>query len=180
MHEHRRLVRHVLAIAILAAPGAAQTEPYYAGIALGVGGADVPIGSYASGYRTAFRLHGGYELSPYLAVEGMALDLSEADDKPAGSLKSTIKGVGVAAVGTLRVDRWRYSGRLGLMSMEGKADTTSTERSVQPVYGLAVGFDLQPNLTLGLERNVSKVKFGAPANDTVSVDWTALSAVFRF
>lgn len=179
MSWHRKLVWRVLGIILYATPAVAQAQAYV-GVALGVGGADVPIGSYASGYRTAFRLHGGYELSPYLAVEAMALDLSEANDKPAGSPASTIKGVGLAVVGTLHADRWRCSGRLGVMSLEGKADATSTVRSTQPMLGLAVGFDLHAKLTLGFETSVSTVKFGAPVNDAVSINWTALSVIFRF
>ena len=179
MSRHWRFVRRFLGIALLATPAVAQAQAYV-GVALGVGGADVPIGSYASGFRGAFQLRGGYEVNQYFAIEATTLNLGTPDDKPAGSLKTTVFGVGAVAVGTLRAESWRFNGRLGLISMEGKAEAASTERSAQPTVGLAVGFDLQPNLTLGLEKNVSKVKFGTPISDTMSVNWTTLSAAYRF
>jgi Outer membrane protein beta-barrel domain len=179
MFRHRSLVQRLLGITLLATPAVAHAQTYV-GVALGIGGADVPIGSYASGFRGAFQLRGGYEVNEYFAMEAMTINLGEPDDKPAGSLKSTINGVGAVAVGTLHAERWRFSGRLGLMSMEGKAIGASTERSAQPIVGLAVGYDLHPKITLGLEKNVSKVKFGTPISDTVSVNWTAVSVLYRF
>jgi hypothetical protein len=179
MFRHRSFVQRFLGIALLATPAAARAQAYI-GVALGIGGADVPIGSYASGFRGALQLRGGYEVNQYFAMEAMTINLGEPDDKPAGSPKTTINGIGAVAVGTLRAERWRFSGRLGVMSMEGKAEGASTERSAQPLIGLAVGFDLRPDITLGLEKNVSKVKFGAPISDTVSVNWTAVSVLYRF
>ena len=47
----------------------------YAGAAVGAGGASVPIGSYASGFRGIARLFGGYAFTPHVAAEAMTLDL---------------------------------------------------------------------------------------------------------
>src|SRR5215467_7150971 len=135
MSRHWRLVQRFLGIALLATPAVARAQAYYVGVALGVGGADVPINSGASGFRGAFQLRGGYEVNRYFAIEAMAVALGEPDDKPSGSPKTTINGIGAVAVGTLPAGSWRFSGRLGLMSMEGKAEGTSTEHSAQPIVG---------------------------------------------
>src|SRR5262245_17463340 len=170
MSRHWGFVQRFLGIALLAASAGAQAQAYV-GVAFGVGGVSGQTGSDLGGFRGAFQLRGGYEINQYFAIEALAVALGEPDDKPAGSLKTTFKGVGAIAVGTLRAERWSFSARLGLMSMEGKVEATSTEHSAQPIVGLAVGFDLLPNLTLGLEKNVSKVKFGTPFSETVSVNW---------
>ena len=152
----------------------------YAGVTIGAGGAQVPIGSYASGYRGALRLHGGYEFNRQIAAEVMTLDLGTPRKKLEASATSTIGAFGVAAVGTLPVQRWRLSGRLGVLSMDGRANGTATKRSAKGMLGLGVGFNVTRWLTIGLESAVSRVEFGAPINDTVRVNWTALAATYRF
>jgi outer membrane protein with beta-barrel domain len=174
----------VLALAAIAHGAFAQG---YIGGALGVGGADVEIGSFASGYRGGTRLFGGYAFDRHFAVEGLLLNLDEPDNKPANA-SSTVSGIGVAAVGTVQTGHWRFSGRLGLMSMEGKAHgsigggpvQSSSQESWQGLLGIAAGYDLTPNLTLGLETNATSVKFGAPVNDKVNVSFTGVVLEYRF
>jgi outer membrane protein with beta-barrel domain len=174
----------VLALAAMAHGAYGQG---YVGGAFGVGGAEVEIGSFASGYRGGTRLFGGYAFNRHFAVEGMFLNLDEPDEKPANA-SSTISGIGVAAVGTVQAGHWRFSGRLGLMSMEGKAHgsigsgpvQSSSQQSWQGLVGIAAGYDLMPNLTLGLEINATSVKFGAPVNDKANVSLTAVVLEYRF
>jgi hypothetical protein len=179
-------IRHAfLALALVTTPTAFAQS--YIGGAFGVGGADVDIGSFASGFRGGTRLFAGYAFDPHFALEGMLLSLGEPKDKPANS-SSTISGVGVAAVGTVQAGDWRFSGRLGLMSMQGKADgsigggpvQSSTKKSGQGLLGIAAGYDLTPNFTLGLEIDATRVEFGAPVNDKVGVSLTALTLTYRF
>ena len=180
-------IKHALLALVLAAITQTAFAQGYVGGAFGAGGADVAIGSFASGFRGATRLFGGYAFNPRLAVEGMVLNLGEPDDKPTNS-SSTISGVGVAAVGTAQTGDWRFNGRIGLMSMQGKASgsigagpvQSSSQKSGQLLLGLAAGYDLTPNLTLGLEIAATSVKFGGPVDDEVNVSLTCLALTYRF
>lgn len=151
---------------------------WYAGLAVGAGGAKVAPGSYAAGVRGMLRLYGGYELTPNAGVEAMTFDLG-SPDKPAGS-ESTIGAFGVAAVGTLPVQRWRFTGRVGVMWMDGRADIAETKHTTQPMLALGAGYDVIPKLTLGVEVGVSRVEFGSPLNEKANVNWTGVAATYRF
>jgi len=105
----------------------------------------------------------------------LTLDLGTPRNRP----ETTIGAFGVAAVGTLPVQRWRFSGRLGLLSMDGRAESRTT-RTAQGMLGLGVGFTMVRGLSIGLETAVSRVEFGAPIGDTTAVNWTALAATYRF
>jgi hypothetical protein len=167
----------ILAVS-LALPAVACAQ-VYAGLAVGAGGAKVPAGSYAAGIRGMLRLYAGYEFTPQVAVEAMTFDLGSPGDKPAGS-ESTIGAFGVAAVGTLPVERWRFTGRVGVMFMDGRADIAETRHTTQPMLALGAGYDVIPKLTIGLEAGVSRVEFGSPLNETASVSWVGLAATYRF
>lgn len=172
-----RLVSTAVLGAVLALPSAAFAQ-VYAGFAVGAGGAKVPAGSYAAGVRGMLRLYAGWEFTPRVAVEAMTFDLG-SPDKPAGS-KSTIGAFGVAAVGTWPVDRWRLTGRVGVMFMEGRADIAETRKTTQPMIALGAGYDVFPRLTLGLEIGASRVEFASPLNQTAGVSWVGLAATYRF
>ena len=158
------------------APGAAQV---YAGAAFGVGGADVPFASDIGGFRGTLRLYGGYEFNRFFAAEAMTLDLGTTRNQPR-AIASTIGAFGVAAVGTLPLQRWRFSGRVGVLSMDGRTSATSIKRSAEPMAGLAIGFRVVRRLAVGLETAASRVKFPSPAVDTARVSWTAAVASYRF
>jgi len=174
----RRLVSTSILAASLALPAAARAQ-VYAGAAVGAGGAKVPAGSFAAGVRGMLRLYAGYELTPQVAVEAMTFDLGSPGDKPSGS-KSTIGAFGVAAVGTLRAERWRFTGRAGVMFMDGRADIAETRHTTQPMLALGAGYDVIPKLTLGAELGVSRVEFGSPLNEKAGVSWIGLAATYRF
>jgi hypothetical protein len=105
----------------------------------------------------------------------MTLDLGTPRNRP----ETTIGAFGVAAVGMLPVHRWRFSGRLGVLSMDGRAEGATT-RTAQGMLGLGVGFTMVRGLIIGLETAVSRVEFGAPIDDTTRVNWTALAVTYRF
>jgi len=173
-----KLVSTSILAAVLALPSVAFAQ-VYAGFAFGAGGADVPPGSYAAGLRGMLRLYAGYEFTPKVAVEAVTFDLGEPKDKPAGS-RSTIGAFGFAAVGTLPVDRWRFTGRVGMMFMQGRADIADTRKTTQPMLALGAGYEVIPKLTIGLETGVSRVVFGSPLNEKANVNWTGLAATYRF
>jgi hypothetical protein len=152
----------------------------YAGATVGAGGAQVPVGSITGGFRGALRLYGGYEFGPHVAAEVMTLDLGTPTNAGGANAVSTIGAFGVAAVGTIPVQRWRFSGRLGVLSMDGRISKTEVTRSPQGMFALGVGFDVTRKLILGLESAVSHVQFGPPINDTARVNWTAFTTTYRF
>jgi hypothetical protein len=172
----RRLVLTWLLGMTLGVPAVCSGQ-IYAGAAVGVGGASLPIGSYGTGFRGMLRLFGGYAFTPQIAAEAMTFDLGTPGDRPGD--ESTIGAFAVAAVGTWPVRRWRFTGRLGAMSMDGRA-LGKTTRSGQGMLGVGVGFEVIPSLTIGLETSTSRVRFSAPIDDTVRVNWTALAASYRF
>jgi hypothetical protein len=174
----RKLAFTSILAASFALPAVACAQ-VYAGVAVGAGGAKVPAGSYAAGVRGMLRLYAGYEFTPNVAVEAITFDLGSPGDKPDGS-KSTIGAFGVAAVGTLPVGRWRFTGRVGVMFMEGRADIADTRKTTQPMLALGAGYDVIPKLTIGLEAGVSRVEFGSPLNEKANVSWTGLAATYRF
>jgi hypothetical protein len=167
----------VLASILLTLPVVACAQ-WYAGLAVGAGGAKVAAGSYAAGVRGMLRLYGGYEFTPSVGVEAMTFDLG-SPDKPSGS-ESTIGAFGVAAVGTWTVQRWRFTGRAGVMWMDGRADIAETKHTTQPMLALGAGYDVIPKLTLGVELGASRVVFGPPLNEKANVSWTGLAATYRF
>ena len=98
-----------------------------------------PIGSYAGGYRGTLRLYGRLRAQSTPGGGG-----DDARPRHAGRNRpeTTIGAFGVAAVGTLPVQqRWRFSGRLGLLSMDGRAESRTT-RTAQGMLGLGVGFTM--------------------------------------
>jgi len=157
-------------------PGDAQV---YAGAAFGVGGANVPFASDVGGFRGTLRLYGGYGFNRFVAAEALTLDLGTTRSQPRAT-SSTIGAFGVAGVGTLPVQRWQFTGRAGVLSMDGRNSATSIKRSAQPMAGLAIGFRVVRRLAVGLETAVSRVKFPPPAVDSARVRWTAAVASYRF
>ena len=174
----RKLVLSSILAAPLALPAVACAQ-VYAGLAVGAGGAKVPAGSYAAGVRGMLRLYAGYEFSPHVGIEAMTFDLGSPGDKPDGS-KSTIGAFGVAAVGTLPLERWRFTGRVGVMFMDGRADIAETKHTTQSMLAIGAGYDVIPKLTIGLEIGVSRVEFGSPLNETAGVSWIGLAGTYRF
>ena len=71
--------------------------------------------------------------------------------------------------------------------MQGKANgsigtgpvQSSSQKSGQGPLGITAGYDLTPNLTLGLEIDATSVKFGAPVNDNVRVSLTGVALAYR-
>jgi Outer membrane protein beta-barrel domain len=176
-----RLRQPVLASALavlLAVPGVTFAQ-WYAGLAAGAGGARVPAGSTAAGVRGMLRLYAGYEFTPSFAVETMTFDLGSPSGKDPGS-KSTIGAFGVAAVGTWSAERWRFTGRAGVMFMEGRADNAETKKTTQPMLAIGAGYDVLPKLTLGVEAGASRVEFNPPLNEKASVNWIGVAGTFRF
>jgi len=78
------------------------------------------------------------------------------------------------------VDRWRFTGRVGVMFMEGRADIAETRKTTQPMLALGAGYDVFPKFTLGAEIGASRVEFGSPLDEKAGVTWVGLNATYRF
>jgi len=161
---------------ILCAPAVCSAQ-VYGGATVGVGGAHVPLGSQGGGFRGLLRLFGGYRFTKHVAAEAMTFDLGKPGDRPADD--TTIGAFAVAGVGTLPVRRWRFTGHLGVMSMDGRA-LGKTTRAAQGMVAVGAGFDVVRKLTIGLEVGRSRVQFGAPINRTAAVKWAGAVAAYRF
>ena len=150
----------------------------YAGAAVGVGAAKVPIGSsYGGGLRGLLRLFGGYAFTRHLAAEAMTFDLGTPGNRPGDD--STIGAFAVAARGTLPVKRLAFNGRVGVMSMDARAFGNTT-RSGQAMVSVGVDVAVARKLAVGLETSSSRARFGPTLDRTVRVIWTGLSVTYRF
>jgi hypothetical protein len=167
----------IVAFALLVMPSICRAQPY-AGIGAGVGGASVSAGSYAAGFRGALRLYGGYYVTPHLAAEVMTIDLGTPEGRTTVEHENTIGGIAVAAVGRWPVQRWDFTGRVGVVSMEGRG--TTTVRSAQPLVVVGAAFRVIRRLAIGIETATSRARMGLPVDDTVRVNWTTAVATFRF
>ncbi len=175
MSKRRLLVLAALLTVAFPSLGRAQA---YVGLGAGVGGATTPINSYAAGFRGALRLYGGYQFTRFVGAEAMTFDLGTPNNIATTNHENTIGAFGVAAVGRWPVRRWDFSGRVGMMSMEGRG--TTTVKSPQPMVGIGAGFRVLKRLTVGIETSTSHADFGSPVNDLVEVKWTTIGATFRF
>jgi hypothetical protein len=166
-----------VAFALLAMPSICRAQAYV-GIGVGAGGASVSAGTYAAGFRGALRLFGGYYLTPHLAAEAMTIDLGTPGDKSTVEHENTMGGIAVAVVGRWPVRRWDFTGRVGVVSMEGRG--TTTVRSAQPLVAVGAACRVIPRLAVGIETATSRARMGQPVDDAVRVNWTTAVATFRF
>jgi hypothetical protein len=110
----------------------------------------------------------------------MTIDLGAPSNKPPGAIASTIGAFGVAVVGVVPVQRWQFSGRAGVVSMDGRRDDVPTKRSAQGMVALGAAFKAFRKLSVGLETAVSRVRFSRPADGDTGVTWTGVSATYFF
>lgn len=122
---------------------------------------------------TAYRIHAGYQLQRYLAVEAGYVDLGRTSIRstvrPAGSLDTRIKAKGfdVSAVGMLPLgEQFTIFARLGAFGAETRAsfsgggsvvlfngEETQKKRTTNAVYGIGATFNFSPRLALRAEWN---------------------------
>lgn len=113
---------------------------------------------------TAFKLLGGYQFNPYLAVEGGYFNLGKfgytANTQPAGSLKGQAKfqGVNLDLVGTWPLaQRWSALGRIGAQFAETRdsfsatgavtvGDSNPSKKELNAKFGLGVQYAWSPSL----------------------------------
>jgi OOP family OmpA-OmpF porin len=177
----------LLAVAALALSGAAAAQTYGV-ISAGIGSHDLDCGGATTCDEsgTAFKLLGGYKLTPNFALEGgyMSYGKSKAAD-PGISLDLTVDGFGIG--GAFHQDfgtNWDFVARLGVAQMKTKARATlggfggsDSETEAQLYGGLGFGYKLSKQLSLGFAWDFSK---GEIAGEKVDVNAYSLGLTFSF
>lgn len=202
----------LLALASFASPGAANDHAgWYLGGNAGQARADIHDPRIAdellgSGFATTafrddesnlgFKLFGGYQFSPYLALEGGYFRLGEfgynATTLPAGTLDGRVKlsGLNLDAVGQLPLtERFSVFGRGGVNYAEAKARFTGTgavnvpqpqrdKRDANYKFGLGLQYDLTERL--GLRAEAERYRIDDAVGNRGDVDLLSLGLVYRF
>ena len=143
------LVALLGAVAMIAAPaamaqkGRSTASPWYVGLHIGQSDIDE-----VNETDTAFRILGGYQFHPHIAVELAYTDFGSVD---VGG--SSIKGNAIELVGVGSwplADRFSLYGKLGFARGEFKGGGASDD-SIELTYGVGVRYDFMPNIGARLE-----------------------------
>ncbi len=145
---------------------------------------------------TGGKLFGGYQFSPYFALEGGYFDLGKFDYRanttPAGSLSvnNRIRGLNLDLVGTAPItDRFSVFGRVGAAYAQNRASFAST--GAVPAYtgntrtndtNLKVGIGLQYAITeaLALRAELERYRINDPIRNRGHVDMASVGLIYRF
>lgn len=139
------------------------------------------------GKDTAFKIFGGYQLTPNFAIEGAYADLGEATysgtfgGAPVTGGKVEVSGFNVSAVGILPLaHRFSLFGKLGLFVWDAEAsDVTggvpfsAKADGTDLSFGLGGAYQLTQNLSLRAEWERFKL-------DNVDADMLSVGVAFRF
>lgn len=140
---------------------------------------------------TAFRLYGGYQFNPNLALEAVYYDQGKArvtgSDPDLGTIGGDFKGQGVGLWGVFSapMDAASFHVKLGVVSARIKLDATSSalgtasasERHTRGAWGLGASYAFTSNWVARLDYERFRVRF---MDEKVSVDLVTLGAHYRF
>ena len=188
-HHSQRLVV-ALAAATLAGLASAQG---YAGIGIGQSRAKFDCTGADTCDKTgnAFRLYGGYQFTPHLALEAAYYDQGKArvtaSDSELGSVGGDFKGQGIGLWGVLIAPMEAASvyAKLGVVSSRIKLDASSSvlgsasasERHTRGALGLGASYEFAPKWVARLDYERFRARF---MDEKVSVDLVTLGAHYRF
>lgn len=202
----------LLALAMFASPQAlAEDTGWYGGANVGRSAANIDdpritsgllgqgLGTTSIDHRdrdTAFKLYGGYQLTPHLAVEGGYFDLGKfgytAHTAPLGSLRGDmrVRGLNLDLVGTVPLtDRLSLLGRVGVNHARvndrfagtgsvSVARTTASKSEANAKFGVGVNYAFNDALSMRLEFERYRV------NDAIGnkgdIDTLSVGLVYRF
>jgi opacity protein-like surface antigen len=154
----------LVAVLLLAAPGAVRAGLPYVGA--GIGAARETFDEAMSGVHatdftasaTAWRLFAGYLLIPYVAVEGgyVALGRDHFGDQGGHQFEARVSGFDLAAAGVLPVaGRFAAIARAGVVFWRSEAIASGQEAARESgndlVLALGVRYDLVPHVALRAE-----------------------------
>ncbi|MBI5275113.1 MAG: OmpA family protein [Burkholderiales bacterium] len=195
------------------APAMAQDSGWYGGATIGRTGASIDedrirAGLAAQGLATSsfeerdrstgYRVFGGYQMTPHLAVEAGVFSLGHfgytARTVPAGSLDGNmrVRGMNIDLVGTLPLsDRLAALGRIGITSIRASdqfsatgavampyASASPSERSTSYKAGLGVAYAFTDALSVRAE--VERYGLKDAVGNKGHVDMLSLGLVYRF
>jgi OmpA-OmpF porin, OOP family len=204
----------VAALAVLASPLAmAQDTGWYAGGNVGRAATTIDDGRITSGLageglattsiedqnrHTAYKLYGGYQLNPNIALEGGYFDLGHfgytAHTTPAGTLNGDMKlrGLNLDLVGTLPLfGNLSALGRVGVTSIRASdnfsatgaarvpyASNSPSQRSTDFKVGLGLAYAFTPAFSARVEAERYRFKDGV--GNRGNADMVSVGLVYRF
>lgn len=151
--------KSLLALAALLLASSSAMAQLYVGAAGGFTNQDVSCSGWSSCDKsdTGIKLYAGYKFTPIVAGEVSYTDFGKVSlGAPgfSGSYKGRALGVG-AAFSLPLAPKLTGIGRLGLASTDADYDantsvfsSSSSDSSIQPYFGLAVGYALTPQFSL--------------------------------
>lgn len=190
MSQHSKRIVVAVAAATLAGIASAQG---YAGFGIGQSRAklDCTGADTCDKTDTAFRLYGGYQFTPNLALEAAYYDQGKArvtgSDPELGSVGGDFKGQGIGLWGLLvaPMDAVSFYAKLGVVSSRIKLDASSSvlgsasasERHTRGALGLGASYEFAPKWVARLDYERFRARF---MDEKVSVDLVTLGAHYRF
>ncbi len=148
-----------LGLAALSAASSAHAEAFYAGGALTAPAYNDPINGYgedSGGHGPGYKLYGGYQFTPNVAVEAGVMNLGRTRDT-GGS--ATLYGGFVDAVGTLPLaPQWSLLGRVGVAQARL---STSGQDEQDTALKLGAGLQYEVNQTMAVRMEYEHYRFSS-------------------
>ncbi|HEV8690506.1 MAG TPA: outer membrane beta-barrel protein [Ideonella sp.] len=136
----------------------------------GVNGTIMP-----GGEDIGYKLYGGYQFSPYFALEGGYLDLGK-EDNATGNVHG--RGGFIDAVGIFPLTpTWSLLGSAGLAQARFK---TSTGNDSSPAYKLGVGVQYDVTKQVAVRLQYDRYRFTDVFNDKLGVGEASLGLKYGF
>ncbi|QDQ25508.1 OmpA family protein [Chitinimonas arctica] len=145
---------------------------------------------------TGYKLFGGYQFSPYFAMEGGYFDLGKfgytATTVPAGTLSGEIKlrGLNLDLVGLLPfTDRFAAFGRLGATSIRAKDRFSGTGSVVvlnptpskrDTLYKFGLGLQYAFTDSLGMRTELERYRINDAVGNRGDIDLISVGLLYRF
>ncbi|MBT9465035.1 OmpA family protein [Hydrogenophaga sp.] len=202
----------LLTLALFAHPHAlAQSTGWYAGANAGRTGAEIDDPRITSGLlgqgfsttsiddrdrSTGFKLYGGYQFSPHLALEGGYFDLGKfgytANTVPAGTLNGEmrVRGLNLDLVGTLPltgklsalgrvgVNYARVNDRFSGTGAVNVSNPTASKSQANVKYGVGLNYAFNDALNMRLE--VERYRVNDAIGNKGDIDMVSVGLVYRF
>lgn len=148
-------MKKILFAAVLTAVCGAASAQGYAGALIGMAKFNVDCaGASCDDSDTGYKVYGGYEVAPNIAIEVGYTDFGKAR-LSAGVLNESIEAQAFSVVGAFRMalsPEWTGVGRLGLASVKGKRNTnfglSESDSSIKLYAGVGVEYALGADFKL--------------------------------
>jgi len=157
----------LLPLALLGMSSVAHAAGYI-GLGLGEATVDIETADFGPGVSTSvddsdtsFKLFGGYSFNPNFALEGGYVDFGEGGARYTDGIDSITEeyeanALYVAAIGIIPMNQFHVYGKAGIARWDLDASVNSTvglsgsasETGTDLMYGIGVGFDVTPRITL--------------------------------